>query len=91
VVGLVRPVRREDLVRLAEQECATRSKTPVMERPKSSSPYGTDQPPWTNPPLGSSCRPPGAWYTPSSVTNIVAVSFISMETTRHRQIHCWRA
>src|SRR6266702_4416254 len=36
--------------------------------------YFTDQPPWANPPLGSSSGPPGACITPSSVRNVVTLS-----------------
>src|SRR2546426_7928062 len=39
-----------------------------------SSQYFTDQPPWANPPLGSSSGPPGACITPSSVRNVVTLS-----------------
>ena len=34
------------------------------------------QPPRSNPPRRSSSGPPGPWYTPSTVSIIVAVSFM---------------
>src|SRR4029079_16467056 len=52
--------------------------TDVMNSPVSSSPNGACQPPRSNPPRRSSSGPPGPWYTPSRVTNSVAVSFMGV-------------
>ncbi len=44
-----------------------------MTPPDSGSATGACHPPWANPPSGSSSTAPGAWATPSSVTNSVTM------------------
>ena len=55
---------------------SARSNIEVRNRPVSSSPNGAVHPPRSNPPRRSSSGPPGPWYTPSTVSIIVAVSFM---------------
>jgi hypothetical protein len=61
---------------------SARSYTEVMNRQVSSLAYGASHPPRSNPPRRSSSGPPGPWYTPSTVRNIIAVSFMVISSLR---------
>src|SRR5579862_356065 len=54
---------------------------------RTSSPKCMAQPPSVNPFVGSSSGPPGACMTPSSVTWVIAMSFLIVRLLKHRPRH----
>src|SRR5439155_23276525 len=59
------------------RNASARPNQEVRKVQPSSSACAAVQPPRSNPPRRSSSGPPGPWYTPSKVTIIDAVSFMS--------------
>ena len=74
---MVRPVRFPDLPGPAAEEQGVRAlEHGGDEAPDLLMAVGRGPPPRSNPPRRSSSGPPGPWYTPSTVSIIVAVSFM---------------